>query len=1073
MIEATDKVFDLTLEQRAALEKRLLGRRKAPTAKRTPGPWPLTPAQEGLWLHEQFAPNSPLYNIPQAFRLTGALDDGALQKSFQLVVQRHEALRTRLSMVEHRPMQLASETEEFSLAILDLTHLEPSAREAAAAKALSDEASKPFDLLRNRLIRGVLIRLGEREHLLAVTLHHLIADHWSLGILWRDVSEAYAKLINGETPRFADLSQTFADLAQGLSEASPESLDFWKQRLGGELPDLALPFDRPRPSRPGAQGQWRPLAVPARLAAELKRLAREEQATLYMTLLAAYLVLLHRYTGENVIVTGSPVGRRDEPGADSVIGMFVNTIATLVDLQGEPSFREALQRVKAETLACHRHGRAPFEKVLEGLRRSRQGERHPVFQTIFQWVGSAATELRLPNLRVEEVPVQTGTSKFDLTFTLGEGEDGLWGTIEFAAELFDAATVDRFVTHYQTLLESIVARPGASIADLPILPEAERRQVVVEWNDTATAYPRDRTIDALFAEQAHRAPEAVALLFNGQKMSYGELDRRSGQVAAWLQKKGVTPGGNVGICLERSLELIVGLVGILKAGAAYVPLDPGFPAQRIEYMVRDSGAKIVLDPAAMRETESVTAAPSAPQHTAQSAAYIIYTSGSTGEPKGVVVPHRGVVRLVKNTNYAKFGPEEVFLQFAPVTFDASTLEIWGPLLNGGRLVIHPPGFESMAQFGTVLRENGVTTLWLTAGLFHQMVDCEPECLRGVRQLLAGGDVLSVPHVKKMLAMGVQVINGYGPTENTTFTCCYAPSFSWDGASVPIGRPISNTQCYILDKKLNPAPVGVAGELCIGGDGLAAGYLNAAELTTARFVPNPFGAPGERMYRTGDVARFRSGGVIEFLGRSDNQVKIRGFRVELGEVEHALAAHPDVQDVAVVARADASFTRRLAAYCVLRNGGAATAAALREFLASRLPAHMTPSDFVFLDKLPLTPNGKVDRRKLPEPDHTARGEAAAAAPRNETERRLAEIWQQVLGVPQVGIYDNFFELGGHSLLAMRVMARIGHVFGTAVPLGELFERPTISALAEVVRQGEGGSASNTEVIPRRARKTAAA
>jgi aspartate racemase len=1074
MIVAKDRILELTLEQRTALEKRLLGRRgTAPATAKKEGPQLLSPAQEGLWLLHQLVPNSPLYNIPQAFRLRGPLNLPALEESFQTVVRRQEALRTRFILVDHQPRQTALDSIDFRVHFEDLSHLAAEEREMVLACRLAEEARAPFDLGTDLLIRARVIKTAPEEHILAVTVHHIVADNWSLGLLFQEVSAFYAGAVRGEIAALGPVCARFADWTGAKAGVEADDIAFWRGRLAGRLPELQLPSDHPRPARQSFQGGWRPMTVPANVTAELKRLSQSRQATLYMTLLAAFSALLHRYTAEETILLGCPVSRRDQPGAEGVIGMLVNTIPARVELAGDPSFVELLERVRKEVLECHRHSRTPFEKVLEGLRLSRHGARHPVFQTIFQWVNASAAALSLPGIRAEELPLQTGTAKFDLTVTLLEDKNGLRGNIEFSSDLFEAETIDRLAGHYNVLLEAITRQPLAPISDLPLMSPAERHKVVVEWNQTTTEYPRDQTIDEVFEEQARRAPGSVALVCGGQTMTYSELNRRASEIASFLQRAGVKAGGNVAICLERSFDLIAGLLGILKAGAAYVPLDSSFPPSRLEYMKRDSGAALVLTQetveAARREGGTAVAVP----HKADDPAYIIYTSGSTGEPKGVVVPHRGVVRLVKNSNYASFGPEEVFLQFAPVTFDASTFEIWGALLNGARLVIYPPRFESLDEFAGILREHRVSTLWLTAGLFHQIVDHQLDCLGGVRQLLAGGDVLSVPHVKKMLqSLGCRLINGYGPTENTTFSCTYTLPKSWNGASVPIGRPIANSQAYILDKKLNPVPVGVAGELCAGGDGVALGYLNSPDLTAARFVPNPFGPPGARLYRTGDIARFQPDGVIEFLGRADQQVKIRGFRVELGEVEQALAAHPGVRQAVVVARADASFTKHLAAYCAVLPEQKIAAGELRDFLRRLLPEYMIPSDFVFVENFPLTANGKVDRQRLPAPGRTAGGEMPGGEPRNETERKLAQIWREVLGLKTVGIHENFFELGGHSLLAMRVLSRVESVLGASVPLREIFEQPTVAALAGMVLRSDCAPGAATEIIPRRRRKEAA-
>jgi len=649
-------------------------------------------------------------------------------------------------------------------------------------------------------------------------------------------------------------------------------------------------------------------------------------------------------------------------------------------------------------------------------------------------------------------------------------EQGLVGSLEYNTDLFDAGTISRMLKHFQTLLEGIVANPEQRLSDLSLLTQQERQQLLVEWNDTQADYPKDVCIHQLFEAQAEQTPEAVAVVFEDEQLTYGELNRRANQVAHHLRSLDVCPDSLVGICIERSLEMVVGLLGILKAGGAYVPLDPAYPSERLAFMLEDTQVSVLLTQRPRVEklpshqarvvcldTDWETLA----QHSEENPksevmpdhlAYVMYTSGSTGKPKGVSVIHRGVVRLVKQTNYASFSTEEVFLQLAPISFDASTFEIWGSLLNGARLVVMPPHTPSLQELGQALEQYQVTTLWLTAGLFHLMVDEQIKDLKDVRQLLAGGDVLSVGHVKKVLQeiKGLKLINGYGPTENTTFTCCYPiTEASLVGISVPIGRPIANTQVYLLDDHLQPVPVGVPGELYIGGDGLARGYLNRPDLTSDRFIPNPFSdKKGDRLYKTGDLARYLSDGNIEFLGRQDDQVKIRGFRIEPGEIEAVLEQHPAVQEVVVMVREDIPGNKRLVAYLVVNQLAAPTIPKLQQFLKQKLPEYMVPSTFVLLEVLPLTPNGKIDRRALPAPD-TSRpfGEGAYVAPQTPVEEMVAGIWADVLAVKEVSIHDNFFDLGGHSLLATQLISRLRDTFGVEFPLRGLFESPTVASLSE--------------------------
>ena len=674
-------------------------------------------------------------------------------------------------------------------------------------------------------------------------------------------------------------------------------------------------------------------------------------------------------------------------------------------------------------------------------------------------------------MTLKSVETGAGAAQFDLSLLAWETpQGGLGAAFTYATDLFDAATVARMGSHWRSLLEAMVATPERRVAELPLLTDAERRQLLVEWNETNTRYPREASIAELFEAQAKRTPQAVALEYGGEALTYREFNARANRLARYLRKQGVKAGTLVGLCVERSLEMVVATLGILKTGGAYVPLDPEYPKERLAFMLEDTGAPVLLTQSGLRErlpayagklieldgdgkhigAESAQDPPA--QASAQSLAYVIYTSGSTGRPKGTLVEQGSVVRLVKNTHFIELGPQEVFLQFAPISFDASTLELWGPLLNGGRLVIAPAGRASLEELARLIKERGITTLWLTAALFHQMVDSHREALTGVKQLLAGGEALSVPHVRRYLE-GIgknRLINGYGPTENTTFTCCHVMTAETRiGHTVPIGRPIANTRVYILDSHLNPVPVGVVGELYAGGAGLARGYLNQPELTAEKFVADPF-TPGERLYRTGDLVRYTSEGVIEFVGRIDTQVKVRGYRIELGEIEAVLGSHPAVKETVVLAREDTPGDKRLVAYVV----GEANAAELKEHLASRLPGYMLPAAFVTLEKLPLTPNDKVDRKALPAPERTGL-EAEYVAPRNATEETLARIWAEVLKVKRVGVHDNFFETGGNSILTFRVATKAEKA-GLQLNVMQMFQHQTIAQLAAMVETSAAGA-----------------
>jgi amino acid adenylation domain-containing protein len=1033
------------------------------------GPAPLSFAEERLWFLDQLQPGDASYVVPLPIYLTGALDTGALRRALAEIVCRHEILRTTFEVVDERPVAVVHPPSDVAVEETMLTTLPIEQRGAAARAEIVVEVQRPFDLAAGPLFRARLLVLGAEDHVLLLAMHHIVTDGWSMGVLDREISALYGAFSRGEPSPLPELPIQYADYAAWQrawlsGEVLDASLAYWRAHLDGAPRSLDLPTDRPRPPVLTHRGARCAITVPDAVAGALHALARREGATLFMTLLAAFDVLLHRYTGQDDLVVGTPIANRTRTETEGLIGFFVNTTVLRARLAPELSFRALLAQVKEACLGAYAHQDLPFERLVQELDPERDPGRSPLFEAMFALQNVPKSDAALPGVKRRELGAPMVTAKFALMLTMVESRSGLTGVFEYNVDLFDAATIERMGAHLGVLLAGIAADPSRPIRALPILPEDERRLVVDTWSGARTAYPRDAGIAVVFEAQVDASPDAVAVVFGDAELTYRELDRRANRLAHALRKEGVGPEVRVGLFARRSLEMVIATLAILKAGGAYVPLDPTYPPQRLDFLRADAGLRVIVTAASASDVAILAAdglcfvdaaSPDLAGEsdarldagiTGESLAYVMYTSGSTGTPKGVLVLHRGVVRLVKNTDYAHFGADEVYLQLAPIAFDAATFEIWAPLLNGGKLVVFPGDRAAVDELGGVIRRHGVTTLWLTTGLFNTVVESDVEALRPLRQVLTGGDALSAPHVQKAIAElpGVRLINGYGPTEGTTFTTCHTVSSADTLGYVPIGRPIANARAYVLDAALQPVPIGVPGELYAGGDGVARGYLGRPDLTAARFLPSPFVA-GERLYRTGDLCRFREDGQLEFLGRLDFQVKIRGFRVELGEIEAAIAAHPAVRQVVVVARAETSGDKRLVAYLVVE--GAIAAADLRALLKETLPDYMVPSAFVTLDALPLTPSGKVDRKALPAPDATTLDDARAhVAPRGPVEEALAGIFAEVLKSAEVSTAASFFELGGHSLLATRVKARIAATFQVEIPLQAIFEAPTVAALA---------------------------
>jgi amino acid adenylation domain-containing protein/non-ribosomal peptide synthase protein (TIGR01720 family) len=1062
------------------------------------GALPLSFAQQRLWFIDQLEPGTATYNLPAFVRLEGALDADVLYRGLRELVARHEALRTTFGVdAGGRPVQHVTSEVRLSLEQVDLNGLTPEEGRAETRRRLEAEARKPFDLATGPLVRALLLKLAEREHVLVLNLHHIVADGWSLGVLVREVAALYEALSSGRPSPLSPLSIQYADYAvwqhQWLDGAVLDAqLAWWREQLAGITP-LELPTDRPRPPVRTFRGAQVPVVLPRSVAERLNALCQREGVTPFMLLLATWQVLLSRYAGQEDVSVGSPIAGRQRGELEGLIGLFVNTLVMRAHVGSRMSFRDVLSQVKEAALGAYAHQDLPFERLVDALKPERDLSRNPLVQVLFAVQNTPLPELRMPGLSLSPLQVDDLPVKFELELNLAESDSGYAGFLGYNTDLFEAATARRMVEHFRVLVESVVDRPEAPLASVSMLTEAERRQVLVDWNATASEYPRDSTLPEVFARVVARQPDRVAVEFEDERLTYGELDARANQLAWLLRSLGVSTDSRVAIALDRSLELVVALLAILKSGGAYVPLDPSYPRERLEAMVEDARPTVLLTTDNLRlgmpsegmrtvllDELSLAGQPtSAPPITSlpESLAYIDFTSGSTGRPKGVGTPQAAVLRTVFGNDYAQLGPDETFLLIAPISFDASTLELWGPLLHGGRLVVFPPGSPSDAhELEAVLVRHGVTTLHLTAGLFSQMVDSHLDGLRTVKQLLTGGDVVSAPHVRRVLdTLRIPVTACYGPTETTLFASCHRMTrVEQVEGGVPIGRPIGNTRVYVLDAQGQPVPVGVTGELFIGGDGVARGYVEQPALTAERFVPDAFsGVPGARLYRTGDLTRWRQDCVLEFLGRADAQVKVRGYRIELAEVESALRKLPDVAEAVVVARAATASDKHLVAYVTAREGRVLQSEALRDVLGGALPEYMVPSAFVVLEALPLTSNGKVDRKALPAPDFAADAREGYVAPRTDTEQALANVFAEVLGLERVGLHGHFFELGGHSLLATRVVARLRAALGIELPIRELFEAPTVAALAErIERRGRTGGAGAAPPLTPRADRSAA-
>jgi amino acid adenylation domain-containing protein len=1034
-------------------------------------------AQQRLWFVDQAeGERHSAYNIATSMRLIGPLDLDALGEAFNQIVARHEPLRTTFSQRDGELIAIVAHPRPLDLAVHDLRNLAVADRGDGADRIAQAEADRPFDLESDLAVRATLVRIAQAEHRLTLVVHHIAADGWSLEIIWEELAMIYAARRRGDSPALPELSARYADYAAWQRRhlngpAFERMLDYWLKRLAG-LEPLELPTDRARPPSLSYLADSIEIVLPASLIARVREICRLRGVTPQMALLAVFQATLGRLTGRDDVAVGVPHAGRSRLEFERLVGCFVNLVVMRADLRDNPSFDAMLTRTRSAALDALEFQNLPFDRLVQELQPDRCRNRNPLVQVVFQLLDLAAPDLGAVGIEVSPLPNPSARVRFDIEVVVAPRGDYLVATCRYATDLFNRSTIERLGTSFRVLLEAAVTAPDVSLRKLPIVPGEEQRRILVEWNDTATLIPRNATIDRLFREQADRSPDAVALISGTRRISYAELDRWSESLAGRIRSIGVREDSVVALCLPRCPEQIVTILAILKAGAGYLALDPANPVDRNRFILRDSNPRVIVSNSEMLarlppmdvpvlEIEDVQqgAMPDTtavdPLATPRSLAYVIYTSGSTGEPKGVMVEHRSVVRLVIGQGYARLDASRVFLQLAPIAFDASTFEIWGPLLNGGTLVIAPEGLIDFGSIRRLVEAHRVTTLWLTAGLFNSVIENCADAVAGVSEILTGGEALSPRHVQmafERLGPATRIINGYGPTECTTFACCHSISRRdpAPAGSVPIGRPIANTVAYILDNERQPVPIGVAGELYLGGSGVARGYLNRPELTAERFIPNPFDPRSDsRLYRTGDLVRWRADGEMEFLGRLDHQVKIRGYRVETGEIEAALGRVANIRQAVVVARRSTAGGARLVAY-VVPVVGQLDEQTVREELSTKLPDYMIPSMIIQLDRLPLTHNGKFDRSALPEPRSELRTRAIHESPCDPVEQAMVAIWEDVLGVHPVGVHDDFFRLGGHSMLALRLLARISEVFGTALPVTTLLQMPTVNQIAKAVR-----------------------
>lgn len=1053
--------------------------------------FPLSFAQERLWFLDQWEPGSSIYTIPAAMRLKGHLNMPALKQSLNEIMQRHESLHTTFATIEGQAVQVIAPALQLSLVQIDLVRLRESEREAVVQALIAEEASCPFDLAKGPLIRTHLLQLGESEQILLLTLHHIISDGWSMNIFIRELGALYGAFSQGNPSplpplpiQYADFTLWLRDWLQG--EVLDSQLAYWEQQLDGAPTVLELPMSRPRPIRQTFQGTSLNFMLPLSLAEKLKTLSRQEGTTLFMTLLATFQTLLFRYTRQEDILVGTPIANRNYPEVEGLIGFFVNMLVIRTNLPGNPRFREILQQVREVCSDAYAHQDLPFEHLVEALHLERDPRHSPLFQVVFQLQNTPTETLKLPGLVLSPVRIETGTAKFDINVNMVETKRGLQGTLEYNRDLFAEDDIQGLLEHWRILLEGVATDPDTRVENLPLLPEDERRQILVEWNATRRNRPPDLSIHELLEAQTQRTPEKVAAIFGDEQLTYSELNRQANQLARYLQAQGGEPESLVGLLDERGNNLLVAILSVFKTGGAYLPLDPDDPPARLHQILGKSNCSLLLTTrkfAPMLETLPAGRSPhilywedipwqelaedklpdcTRPEHLA----YVTYTSGSTGAPKGAMIEHRGML----NHLYAKIKDlclteADTVAQTASQCFDISVWQFLAALLVGGQVhIFAEKAAHDLVHLLAEFEKNQITIFETVPSLLETMIEsiengdvARPE-LGAVRWFISTGETLTPELCRRWLELypHIPVLNAYGATECSDDVTHY-PIYQPPPATVlriPVGRPVDNMQQYVLDPHLAPVPIGVHGEVYFGGVAVGRGYLADPQRTAEAFIADPFsGEPGARLYKTGDLARYLPDGNLDFLGRIDQQVKVRGFRIELGEIEAVLREHSSIRDAVVLTHETQPGNKQLVAYVVANSHPAPNE--LRSLLREKLPAYMVPAVFIQLEAMPLTSNGKVDRHALPEPGVAAQGPAApSVAPRTPIEKMLTDIWANLLSIEPPGIYDDFFELGGHSLLATQLVSRIRDALQVEISLRDLFEFPSVADLAEVILQKLG-------------------